>query len=108
MRAGPSGRVRPCSQFLIVAAVNPNRAANRDWLRPRFCRIASGLIGVGRSTWTWVTRMPGTCSPLAYARAWLRLVRRERPAAVLFGVRLLALGLDCFGIAAISSCCARL
>jgi len=32
MRAGPSGRVRPCSQFLIVAAVNPNRAANRDWL----------------------------------------------------------------------------
>src|ERR1017187_6703010 len=31
--------------------------------------------------------------------AWLRPARSERPAAVLFGARLLAFGLDCFGMA---------
>src|ERR1035441_7557446 len=30
--AGPSGLVRPCSQFLRVAGWKPNLAANCDWL----------------------------------------------------------------------------
>jgi len=67
-RAGPSGCVRPCSQFLIVAGVNPKRAANRAWLRPSFWRTDRTSIMGTRSTLTLVTRT-GTTSSLAHAIA---------------------------------------
>src|SRR5947207_15419431 len=58
MREGPSGRVRPCSQFLTVAGLNPNRTANWDWLRPSFWRTDRTSIAGARLTSTTVTRTP--------------------------------------------------
>jgi hypothetical protein len=64
IRAGPSGCVRPCSQFLTVAGVNPNRAANWDWLRPSFRRkdrtsIKGGLASGKTHQENKVARMLG-------------------------------------------------
>src|ERR1035437_7510335 len=93
-RAGPSGCVRPCSQFLTVAAVNPKRVANLDWLRPSFWRTDRTSIMGTRSTLTMVTRT-GTSSPLAHAIACFTLRMSLRPAAVCFSVGRFRVG---FGI----------
>src|ERR1035441_5856434 len=93
-RAGPSGWVRPCSQFLTVAAVNPKRAANRAWLRPSFWRTDRTSTMGARSTLTMVTRT-GTSSPPAHAIACLTLRMSLRPAAVCFSVGRFRIG---FGI----------
>src|ERR1039458_4021520 len=93
-RAGPSGWVRPCSQFLTVAAVNPKRVANLDWLRPSFWRTDRTSIMGTRSTLTMVTRT-GTSSPLAHAIACFTLRMSLRPAAVCFSVGRFRVG---FGI----------
>ena len=39
-RAGPVGRVRPCSQFWSVHRFTPMSTANCDWLKPDLRRIA--------------------------------------------------------------------
>src|SRR5882724_9386020 len=84
-RAGPSGCVRPCSQFLTVAAVNPKRAANRAWLRPSFWRTDRTSITGTRSTLTMVTRT-GTSPPPAHEIACFTLRMSLRPLAVCFSV----------------------
>src|ERR1035437_8693884 len=93
-RAGPSGCVRPCSQFLTVAAVNPKRVANRAWLRPSFWRTDRTSTMGARSTLTMVTRT-GTSSPPAHAIACLTLRMSLRAAAVCFSVGRFRVG---FGI----------
>src|SRR5260370_36795977 len=93
-RAGPSGCVRPCSQFLTVAGVNPKPAANWAWLRPSFWRTDRTSITGRRSTLTIVTRT-GTSSPLAHAIACFTLRMSLWPAAVCFSVGRFRLG---FGI----------
>src|ERR1035437_4554265 len=82
---GPFGCVRPCSQFLTVAAVNPKRVANLDWIRPSFWRTDRTSITGSRSTLTMVTRT-GTYSPLAHAVACFTLRMSLRPVAVCFSV----------------------
>jgi hypothetical protein len=97
-REGPSGCVRPCSQFLTVAALNPNRAANWDWLRPSFWRRDGTSITGARLTCTTVT-LTGTFSPLVQASAWLSASMSLRPAAVCLGAaRFLADTLVCLRI----------
>jgi hypothetical protein len=75
-RAGPSGRVRPCSQFFSVAGWNPNLAANAAWLSPSRLRVARTST-VGTST---VVTRTATSLPSAHATASFRLAMIRLPA----------------------------
>src|SRR5438045_194291 len=78
-RAGPSGLVRPCSQFFKVAGWNPNFAANWDWLSRSFRRTARTLV---EGTLTFVMRT-GIVPPPAHAIASFKLAMTSWPTLVL-------------------------
>jgi hypothetical protein len=69
-RAGPSGRVRPCSQFRKVAGWKPNFAAKAAWLRPRCLRVSrTSIVGTSTVETRTATSMPSTQSTASWKLA---------------------------------------